>query len=93
MLVGDAKSWAYKDHAVASCTGGSAPQQADGTGGISDIPEKATNSQQRKKHFTFLTGSLRLPPKCWQGKYAASQESAEVGGKLRGGHERGEGVI
>lgn len=58
-----------------------------------DIPEKATNSWQRKKHLTFLTGSLQLPPKCRQGKYAVSRESAEVGGKLRGGHERREGVI
>lgn len=58
-----------------------------------DIPEKATNSWQRKKHLTFLTGSSQLPPKCRQGKYAVSRESAEVGGKLRGGHERKEGVI
>lgn len=89
VLLGDAKSWAHKNHAMASSTGASTPQQADGTGGTPGIPEKATNSQQWKKNLTFLTGSLWLPPKCWQGKYVASQESAEVRGKSRGGHERG----
>lgn len=33
VLLGDAESWADKDHAVASCRGGHTPQQANGVRG------------------------------------------------------------